>query len=415
LLGRVREALSHWHPDPPCLDRDLRLDLLPLGVDTELFRPRSKSELRRRLGLPLDRLVLVSLGRISAADKADLLPALRILRDLVRQRPERELLWVIGGAARDGEERIVDDYARRLGIARSVRLIGDCSAERHLWLAAADVFLSPADSIQETFGIAPIEAMACGTPQLVSDWDGYRDTVEHGRTGFRVPTYWAPYGDDLDALGPLLEAQGLADHLLLAQSVVVEPAALRRYLEVLLDDPALRSRLGAASRRTAEARFSWPVVIRQYEALWAELSEIASSASGRQPPDRGESDFDRPFYLDAFAGYPSRLLTDDLAVGIGDAGLRLIRGEEELPAYREYAGIYSVPAIEAVLCRLADGDPSAGGETIGGLVRALTAGCQLSEGPARRLVLWLLKYGFVELEERTSLTETERRAGATED
>ncbi len=53
--------------------------------------------------------------------------------------------------------------------------------------AAADVFVSLSDNIQESFGITPVEAMAAGLPCLVSDWDGYRDTVVHGETGFRIP------------------------------------------------------------------------------------------------------------------------------------------------------------------------------------------------------------------------------------
>ena len=55
------------------------------------------------------------------------------------------------------------------------------------------------DNIQETFGITPIEAMSAGLPVVVSDWDGYRDTVRDGIDGFRIPTQMPPpgYGDDL--------------------------------------------------------------------------------------------------------------------------------------------------------------------------------------------------------------------------
>ena len=62
-----------------------------------------------------------------------------------------------------------------------------------------DIFCSLSDNIQETFGITPIEAMSAGLPVVVSDWDGYRDTVRDGIDGFRVPTQMPPpgYGDEL--------------------------------------------------------------------------------------------------------------------------------------------------------------------------------------------------------------------------
>ena len=53
---------------------------------------------------------------------------------------------------------------------------------------AADIFLSLVDNHQETFGLSPVEAMAAGVPVVVSDWDGYRYTVQNGVEGFRIPT-----------------------------------------------------------------------------------------------------------------------------------------------------------------------------------------------------------------------------------
>ena len=43
--------------------------------------------------------------------------------------------------------------------------------------AAADIFVSLSDNIQETFGLTPVEAMAAGLPVVASDWDGYRETI----------------------------------------------------------------------------------------------------------------------------------------------------------------------------------------------------------------------------------------------
>ena len=54
--------------------------------------------------------------------------------------------------------------------------------------AASDAFLSLVDCLQETFGLTPVEAMASRLPVVASDWNGYRDTVVDGRTGFCIPT-----------------------------------------------------------------------------------------------------------------------------------------------------------------------------------------------------------------------------------
>jgi hypothetical protein len=70
-----------------------------------------------------------------------------------------------------------------------------------IW-SAADVFTLLIDNVQETFGLAPVEAMAAGLPVVVTDWDGFKDTVRDGIDGFRVPTALPqpPLGLDL-ALG----------------------------------------------------------------------------------------------------------------------------------------------------------------------------------------------------------------------
>ena len=54
---------------------------------------------------------------------------------------------------------------------------------------ASDMAISLVDCLQETFWLAPVEAMASGLPVVVSNWDGYRDTVVDGRTGYLIETH----------------------------------------------------------------------------------------------------------------------------------------------------------------------------------------------------------------------------------
>src|SRR4029077_15034949 len=92
----------------------------------------------------------------------------------------------------------------------------DAGAYRGAW-AGADLFISLADSIQETFGITPLEAMAAGLPALVSDWDGYKDTVRDGLDGLRIRT-WAPQPGGGAAIGVGYETGALSYEQYLARS-----------------------------------------------------------------------------------------------------------------------------------------------------------------------------------------------------
>jgi glycosyltransferase involved in cell wall biosynthesis len=66
------------------------------------------------------------------------------------------------------------------------------------------------DNIQETFGLTPVEAMACGLPVVISDWNGYKETVDDQREGFLIPTWMPPpgLGEEL----ALAHAMGLASY-----------------------------------------------------------------------------------------------------------------------------------------------------------------------------------------------------------
>ena len=75
----------------------------------------------------------------------------------------------------------------RLKLRRLGGLTPASDKEKKLALAAADLFCSPSDNLQETFGLSVLEAMASSLPVVASDWDGYRDLVVHGRTGWLVP------------------------------------------------------------------------------------------------------------------------------------------------------------------------------------------------------------------------------------
>ena len=147
--------------------------------------------------------------------------------------------------------------------------------------AAADLFLSLVDNPQETFGLAPVEAMAAGLPVVVSDWDGYRYTVSDGVEGFRIPTLMpskAQQGEEL-ALQHDLGILSYQDYVgAVAQHVAVDTEAAAVAIVRLAESPSLRQRMGDAGRTTVSQRFDWSVVASQHYQLYTELSQMRQAA-----------------------------------------------------------------------------------------------------------------------------------------
>ena len=142
--------------------------------------------------------------------------------------------------------------------------------------AASDLFLSLVDNPQETFGLAPVEAMAAGLPVVVSDWDGYRYTVTDGLDGFLIPTLIptaVKQGDELASLHDhgLLTYQDYAGSV--AQHIAVDTDAAAAAIFRLVSDPMLRQRMGESGRKTVSQRFDWSVVASLHHDLYSDLAE----------------------------------------------------------------------------------------------------------------------------------------------
>jgi alpha-maltose-1-phosphate synthase len=109
---------------------------------------------------------------------------------------------------------------------------------------------------------------------VITDWDGYRDCVEHGVDGFLVPTIQPPpgSGDDLSRL--LLNEREMYGGFLAktALSVAVDVDAAVDALVTLINNPALRKQMGERARDRARRIYDWKHIIPQYENLWGELA-----------------------------------------------------------------------------------------------------------------------------------------------
>jgi N-acetyl-alpha-D-glucosaminyl L-malate synthase BshA len=205
---------------------DIRV--IPNFLDCTVYRRRDIGRLRESLA-PRGEKILVHVSNFRPVKRTD---AVVEIFAKVRQHLPARLLMVGDGPTVADSTRL----ARTLGVADDVEFLGEQDQVVPL-LSAADVFLLP--SVQESFGLAALEAMACEVPVVASRVGGLPEVIEHGGTGF----LHAP--EDLD---------GMAE------------STLR-----LLTDAQLHRRAAAAAGRAARDRYCDSKIVPQYEAYYQEV------------------------------------------------------------------------------------------------------------------------------------------------
>ncbi|NDD14631.1 MAG: glycosyltransferase, partial [Betaproteobacteria bacterium] len=170
----------------------VKLPVIPLGVDTQHFSPQEvrRKTLREQMGFDQDTVVILFVGRLSFHAKANPLVVYKTLEQLAQAQPHLRLVYLEVGqypnlSIQSAFQRAQGLLAPSVGCQWIDGAIQDRVMEA--W-QVADIFVSCSDNVQETFGLTPLEAMACSIPVVVSDWDGYRDTVRDGLDGFRIPS-----------------------------------------------------------------------------------------------------------------------------------------------------------------------------------------------------------------------------------
>jgi D-inositol-3-phosphate glycosyltransferase len=309
-----------------------QLPVIPLGVDVERFRPRDKFEARARLGISADSTVFLYFGRFSPADKTDLFPLLLTFCTEVAKGRNQATLVLAGNDTVSRMAPKLRSFAKYLGAGEKVLVLPDVDmTQKDLLYAAADVFVSLADNVQETFGLTIIEAMATGLPVVASDWSGYRESVVHGITGFLAPTCW---GGSMESASRLAPIRGeAATHWLLGQSVGVDLQLAAYYMKTLLENPQLRVSMGEASRARVEALYTWPAIVRQYEELWENLIDRSRARRREATPFRhGLGSYD---YLEIFRHYATGVFEPEASLRVTETGRRFFEHELRIEALEE--------------------------------------------------------------------------------
>lgn len=303
------EMRTYWHETTGATRfTDVQLPVIPLGIDAPAFNrgEGANAQAREELAIVEAEVVFLFAGRLSFHAKANPAPVYQALEKIAR---DKKIVCIEAGIFPN--EAIKQGFlSAQKALAPSVRFIwvdGQDESRYRLAWQASDVFVSLSDNIQETFGLTPVEAMAAGLPVVVSDWNGYKDTVRDGVDGYRIPTILPSAGAgaelalrhalDLDTYDFYIGRTSLA--------TVVDPQALAQALNRLATDADLRRSMGQAGQARAVAEFDWPVILEQYSRLAMQLEEIRSH--GRLTPAQPWPQRSDPFHR--FAHFSTHTLT----------------------------------------------------------------------------------------------------------
>ena len=201
------------------------------GVDTKRFTPsvKARHEIRKKLGIPEDMVILVFLGRLNK-DKGVMDLALAF-KELSKRQPNTGLLFV---GSDEGMLEPMQKEIQKAGLENKVWFQG-LTPIPEKFLAAGDIFCMP--SYREGFGLVIIEAASTGLPAVGSDIYGVCDAIQDGETGI------------------LHEAGNIN--------------AIAQSLETLVQNPSLRKKMSAEALKRARSEFSRKTLLEKFENFHA--------------------------------------------------------------------------------------------------------------------------------------------------
>ena len=285
ILSDYADYLQHRFSMPKKPSTPVQLPVIPLGINCDSFSKHQEEGLRlqwrSKLAIDSHAVVALFVGRLSYHAKSHPQPMFLAL-EAASKRTGKAIHLIMAGWAHN--QAIQDDFVSAAKIlCPSVQvtfLDGRKESVRKTSWYAADFFKSLSDNIQETFGLTPVEAMSAGLPVVISNWNGYRETVRDGVNGYLIDTCM-PKPNEAPSLAPQYADGTLSyDRYIgyVSQTTAVDIRQCSQACAALVDDAALRAKLSAAAREHARQTYDWRVIIPQYLRLFEQLSSARAGA-----------------------------------------------------------------------------------------------------------------------------------------
>lgn len=248
--------------------RNIRI--LPVGCDTDAFIPRDKNDpkvaaVRAALGITPEQIMVLTIGGDATSKGAQ--EVMQALALIDARAPDWKYVCKVWPQPRSRQQNIADlQLATQLGIDKNVLYAMNVTSRNFMpyLIAACDIYAAP--SRLEGFGMIQVEANACGKPVLGINAMGLLDTMVHGETALL-----AGVAQEIVLRETTLgKESGFADghHHVFKRPRTVDYRAsvhdIAEHLLQLMEDEALRKRLGEAGRRRVVKHFDYRVVARQF-------------------------------------------------------------------------------------------------------------------------------------------------------
>jgi glycosyltransferase involved in cell wall biosynthesis len=247
-----------------------RIEVLPVGCDTDSFIPFSKDDpkilaVREALGISPDQLMILTVGGDAASKGAqEVMQALAIID---AKAPDWKYVCKVWPQPRTKVQNLADlQMATDLGIEKNVTYETNTISRNFMpyLVGACDIYAAP--SRLEGFGMPQVEAGACGKPVISIKAMGMLDTLIDGETAFlanvakRIVVNEVMLGGESgfeEKHKLVFEVPRTVDYRANVQDIA-------RYLLLLMNDAALRDKMGKAGRERVVANFDYRIVAKRF-------------------------------------------------------------------------------------------------------------------------------------------------------
>ena len=212
-----------------------KIVVIPNGINIEDFDiPYSKEECRGKLGLPIDKNIILFVGNLIPYKGPNVL--VRAMQIIAKEVPDAELVFVGSGGMRYD----LEELSKRRGVDKYVKFAGFVEESlKPLYYKAADVFVLPSTMNTEVFPLVLLEASASGLPMVVSDLDTFKCIIEDGYNGIVTKRR---------------DENSLADAII-----------------YLLTNEDIRKKMGKNARKKVED-YSWERIAEETEKVYEDVS-----------------------------------------------------------------------------------------------------------------------------------------------